>query len=128
VASPGVNLDNSSHIDHTTPTYLLTSTEPRVTVADLRAAALWLAECKTDDMDQRFVACSFNHDALSASLSVNIAIVSDYAVDLSPSQSVGLYVRLSVGRSVYLSVREVYCGKTADWIRMPFRMVSGSSR
>jgi len=24
-----------------------------------------------------------------------------------------------------LSVRKVYCGKTADWIRMPFGMVTG---
>jgi len=31
---------------------------------------------------------------------------------------------LSVGRSV----RKVYCGKTADWIRMPFGMVSGVGR
>jgi len=26
---------------------------------------------------------------------------------------------------VSVCVRKVYCGKTADWIRMPFRMVSG---
>jgi len=31
----------------------------------------------------------------------------------------------SVGLSVGLSVRKMYCGKTADWIRMPFGMVSG---
>jgi len=24
-----------------------------------------------------------------------------------------------------LCVRKVYCGKTADWIRMPFRVVNG---
>jgi len=41
--------------------------------------------------------------------------------DLSPSPSVGL----CVGRSVGLSVRKVYCGNTAEWIRMPFGMVSG---
>jgi len=29
---------------------------------------------------------------------------------------------------VYLSVWKVYCGKTADWIRMPFGMVSGVGR
>jgi len=29
---------------------------------------------------------------------------------------------------VCLSVRKVYCGKTADWIWMPFVMVSGVSR
>jgi len=31
----------------------------------------------------------------------------------------------SVCQSVGLSVWKVYCGKTADWIRMPFGMVSG---
>ena len=35
---------------------------------------------------------------------------------------------LYVGLSVCLSVRKVYCGKTADWIRMPFGVVSGVSR
>jgi len=30
--------------------------------------------------------------------------------------------------SVGLSDRKVYCGKTADWIRMPFGVVSGVSR
>ena len=30
--------------------------------------------------------------------------------------------------SVGLSVRKVYCGKTAEWIRMPFRVVSGVGR
>ena len=30
--------------------------------------------------------------------------------------------------SVDLSVRKVYCGKTADWIRMPFGVVSGVGR
>jgi len=36
---------------------------------------------------------------------------------------VGRFFRLSVG----LSARKVYCGRTADWIRMPFGMVSGVS-
>jgi len=27
--------------------------------------------------------------------------------------------------SACVCVRKVYCGKTADWIRMPFRVVSG---
>ena len=31
-------------------------------------------------------------------------------------------------RSVCLSVRKVYCGKMADWIQMPFGVVSGVSR
>jgi len=30
--------------------------------------------------------------------------------------------------SVCLSVRRVYCGKTAEWIRMPFVSVSGVGR
>jgi len=30
--------------------------------------------------------------------------------------------------SVGLSVRKVYCGKTADWIRMSFGVVSGVGR
>jgi len=30
--------------------------------------------------------------------------------------------------SVCLSVREVYCGKTAEWIRMPFGVVSAWGR
>jgi len=34
-------------------------------------------------------------------------------------------VCLSVVCSVCLSVQKVYCGNTADWIHMPFGMVSG---
>jgi len=30
--------------------------------------------------------------------------------------------------SVGLSVCKAYCGKTAEWIRMPFGMVSGVGR
>ena len=41
-------------------------------------------------------------------------------MDPSPSPSVGL--------CVCVSVRKVYCGKTADWIRMPFGMVNGVGR
>ena len=40
-------------------------------------------------------------------------------MDLSPSPSVCVYV--SVGRSG----RKVYCGKMAEWSRMPFGMMSG---
>jgi len=58
----------------------------------------------------------------SASLSFNIASVSTNGVDLPPTSSVGLSVCLSV------YVWKVYCVKTADWIRMPFGMVSGVSR
>jgi len=38
--------------------------------------------------------------------------------------SVCVSVCLSVGRSV----RKVYCGKTAEWIRVPFGVVSGVGR
>jgi len=41
-------------------------------------------------------------------------------VDLSSIQS--------VGRSLCVCIRKVYCGKTADWIRMPFGMGSGFGR
>ena len=48
-------------------------------------------------------------------LSINIA--SAYpSVDLSVGQSIGV--------SICLESVVVYCGKTADWIRMPFAMVS----
>jgi len=30
--------------------------------------------------------------------------------------------------SICLSVRRVYCGKTAEWIRIPFGVVSGVDR
>jgi len=35
------------------------------------------------------------------------------------------FICQSVCRSVDRSIRKVYCGKMADWIRMPFGMVSG---
>ena len=50
----------------------------------------------------------------SASLSINITSVSDNGVELSPSPSVGLSV------CVCLSVRKMYCGKTADRIQTLF--------
>jgi len=56
---------------------------------------------------------------ISASLCISTASVSAHLTDLSPSPSV--CVRLCV-------CGKVYCGKTAEWIRMPFGMVSGVSR
>ena len=44
--------------------------------------------------------------------------VSAHGIDLSPIPSVGLCV----------SARKVYCGKTANWIQMPFGMVNGVGR
>jgi len=38
------------------------------------------------------------------------------------------HLSVSVCLSVCLSVWKVYCGKTADWIWMPFRVVSGVGR
>jgi len=40
----------------------------------------------------------------------------------------GCWTGLSPIPSVGLSVRWVNCGKTADWIWMPFRVVSGVCR
>jgi len=37
----------------------------------------------------------------------------------------GLSARPSVGRLVDRFVRKVHCGKTAEWIQMPFGMASG---
>jgi len=57
---------------------------------------------------------------------------SAHVTDLSPSPSVGLCacVCVCVCLSVCQSVWKVYCGKTADWIRMPFwsRMRDGCIR
>jgi len=63
---------------------------------------------------------------ISSSFSIDIASVSANGVKLSPSPYVGLcvYVCDCVCLSVGLSVRKVYRGKTADWIQMPFGMVS----
>jgi len=61
---------------------------------------------------------TINIIVLLARRCLSLAIVSANGVDLSPIPS--------VGRSVCLCVRKVYyCGKTADWIRMPFGMVCG---
>ena len=46
--------------------------------------------------------------------------VSAHVTDLSLSPFVSLYVCLSVGQSV----QKLYSGKMAEWIRMPFGMVS----
>ena len=54
----------------------------------------------------------------TALLSITIASVSPNGVKLSPSPSLGLCVCRS----------GMYCGKTADWIRMSFEMVYGVSR
>jgi len=54
--------------------------------------------------------------SVSLSMTDNIASVSANGVDLSSIPS--------VSQSVCLCVWKVYCGKLADWIRMPFGMVS----
>jgi len=57
---------------------------------------------------------------ISASLCISKASVSAHLTDLSPSPSVALCVCVSVGKCTVV--------KTAEWIRMPFGMVSGVSR
>jgi len=64
-------------------------------------------------------------DIISLSLSINIASISVNGVDLSSVPSVGRSECVFVG---LLCVCKVYCGKTAELIRMPFGMVSGISR
>jgi len=61
------------------------------------------------------------HVIISLCISVLLSESKHYVTELSSSPSVSLCVCRSVGRSV----RKVYCGKTAEWIRMPFGMVSG---
>jgi len=48
-------------------------------------------------------------------------------MSLIPSVDLCVCVCVCV-KSVGQSVRKVYCGKTADWIWMPFAVVSGVSR
>jgi len=57
--------------------------------------------------------------------------VNALGTQVSPIPYVCPSVRLSVWLSVCLSVGRsgiVYSGKTADWIRMPFRVMSGVGR
>ena len=58
--------------------------------------------------------------------SVNIGLL--LATSLLSSERNDSVTEHSPGPSVCLSVRKVYCGKTADWIRMPFGVVSGAGR
>ena len=52
------------------------------------------------------------------------------AASLSIRRAQAAYVteHSSVGRSVCLSVRKVYCGKAVELIRMPFGIMSGVGR
>jgi len=54
-----------------------------------------------------------------------IEIISRVDVSILARKRVGLSPR---HLSVCASVRKVYCGKTADWIKMPFGVVSGVGR
>ena len=54
--------------------------------------------------------------------------ISAHGIELSSIPSDGQSVCLSVCVCVGLVVQKEYCGKTADWIRMPFGMVSGVSQ
>jgi len=55
-----------------------------------------------------------------------IAIISRVAV--CQASVSGLRDAWIICRSVRLSNRKVYCGKTAEWIQMPFGVVSGVGR
>jgi len=70
-------------------------------------------------LDTKYVGCYTNPALLLVCHSLS---VSTHVTDLPPSPSVGLRV------CVCLSVRKVYCGKTAEWIWVPFGMVSGVGR
>jgi len=61
-------------------------------------------------------------DAACSEISLTMLTINIIAlfIDLSPIPRVGLSIRVSV--------RKVHCGKTVDWIQMPFSMVSGVSR
>jgi len=50
-----------------------------------------------------------------------VSVVNAYVTDLPLRPSVGLCVGLSV-------CPKVYCGKTAEWIRIPLEMVSAVGR
>ena len=76
-------------------------------------------------MLSKFTVCSGQlklFSIISALLSISIVSISANGVDLS---FIHLSICQLVGWSVCLYVWKVYCGKMADWIRMPFGMVSG---
>ena len=84
-------------------------TPPRRTVPQLARS----------NVDRGFLVSSLSADL--GGRKSNVVVVS---ASLSSSMSRAFRLaHLFVG-SVCLSVRKVYCGKTADWIRMPFRMVN----
>jgi len=67
---------------------------------------------------------SFRLSHLFASLLARRSLVTISIIERKSS----LGVNLSLIPCVCLPVRKVYCGKTADWIRMPFGVVSGVGR
>jgi len=62
------------------------------------------------------------YSVFSASLSIGISIG---ALILQTCHLAHLSICVYVCWSVCRSVQKVYCGKMAEWIRMPFGMVSG---
>jgi len=62
------------------------------------------------------------------SLGVRVVIISSLLVAYALFLLTCRLFHLSVCVSVCVSVRKVYCGKTAEWIRMPFGVVSGVGR
>jgi len=77
--------------------------------------ARWRQQHKNGQVTLNFA--THSSYCFSVSLFVNIANESAILTDLSPRPSVCL--------CVCLSVRKMYCGKTADWIRMRFGVVNG---
>jgi len=71
--------------------------------------------CNNENVSFKWMGVS---DIIRAWLAINIAQRSAHVTEHSP------------GPSVCLSVRKVYCGKTADWIliQMPFGMMNGVKR
>jgi len=81
-----------------------------------------LTEVLSCDLWHTDVICFLKEFLLAASL---YRAYVDFHTDLLPNANPMCW---SVCRSVGWSVRRVYCGKTADWIWMPFRVMSGVSR
>ena len=80
----------------------------------------------TQDVNICVLGVNVSFYSLAASLSIN-TIERKWVFEQSCCLA-HLHVGLSVCRSVCRSVWWVNCGKTADWIWMPFRMVSWVGR
>jgi len=86
------------------------------TVGIVRSVDINTTACYSLSAIEYSTGCS--NKIISASLCISTASISAHLTDLLPSPSVGCVC----------VCQKVYCGKTAEWIRMPFGMVSGVSR